>query len=177
MDPIYFFLKKSVLHNFFSSDLQEEERVFIEENLRKHRKILWLNICAAALIFFGLSSGSDRDVGIIVSALIAPVMVLGTAWFAISFGGIPQKLITIAMSITFWVFSAFTISFTAMFLAVAHTVAPAIWPVLAFIYAGTLVACIQYDTADGLKAGLDDALLKHSRAALRYYNLQGIKDQ
>lgn len=176
MDPIHHLIS-AILRPFFSASLSVEEKLFLKENAEKHRKVLWLNICAAALIPIGLSSGSDRDIGVIVSALIAPVMVLGTAWFAISFGGIPQKMITIAMSITFWVFSAFTISFTAMFLAVAHTVAPVIWPVLAFIYAGTLVACIQYDTADGLKAGLDDALLKHSRAALRYYNLQGIKDQ
>ena len=33
----------------------------------------------------------------------------------------------------------------------------------------TVVSCIQYDCTDALKVGLDDALLKHSRAAIRYY--------
>lgn len=176
MDPIYFFLK-SILRNFFSSDLQKEERLFIEENLQKHRKILWLNICAAILIFFGLRMLPFEKTGLVVSSLIAPVMVLGTAWFTISFGGIPQKLIAVAMTVTYWLFAAFSVSLSAMFLAVGFVVSPYLWPVLIFIYLATLIACIQYDTADGLKVGLDDALLKHSRAALRYYYKQGIPEE
>lgn len=39
------------------------------------------------------------------------------------------------------------------------------------------ISCIQHDTADGLKAGLDEALLKHSRAALMYYLKQGISTE
>lgn len=175
MDPIYFLLK-IILRNFFTSDLREEERLFVEENLRKHRKILWLNICAAILIVFGLRVLPFEKTGLVVSSLIAPVMVLGTAWFTISFGGIPQKLIAVAMTVTYWLFAAFSISLSAMFLAVGFVVSPYFWPVLIFIYLATLTACIQYDTADGLKVGLDEALLKHSRAAIRYYGIQGIKE-
>jgi|GEM_PF-1002339 len=172
MDPIHLLLK-AILRPFFSSALHEEEKLFLKKNIEKHRKILWLNVCAAALIVYGFSSIPVQNIGIVVSSLVAPVMVLGTAWFTISFGGIPKKLIRIAMAITFWLFASFTISFTTMFLAVGFIVTPAFWPVLIFIYVGALIACIQYDTADGLKVGLDEALLKHSRAALRYYQNQG----
>lgn len=176
MDPIYFFLK-IILRNFYKVDLREEERFFIKENMQKHRRILWLNICAGILIVLGLQSLPNDKTDLVVSALIAPVMVLGTAWFTISFGGIPQKLIAIAMTVTYWLFTAFSISLSAMFLAVGFAVSPFLWPVLVFIYIAALIACIQYDTADGLKVGLDDALLKHSRAALRYYYKQGIADE
>lgn len=176
MDPLYYFLK-AILQHFYKTNLHNEERLFIEDNLGKHRKILWINVCAVIFTLLGLRMLQPENISVVVSSLIAPVMVLGTAWFTISFGGIPQKLVVIAMSVTFWLFAAFSSALTAMFLAVGYVVSPIIWPVLIFIYVATIIACVQYDTADGLKVGLDDALLKHSRAALQYYQKQGIKDE
>ena len=64
-----------------------------------------------------------------------------------------------------------------MFIAVMFVTPPFVWPALAIIYIGAVFACIQYDTADGLKAGLDEALLKHSRAAIVYYRKQGVEPE
>jgi uncharacterized membrane protein len=139
--------------------------------------VLWVNVIATIFIYESLRRTSLENVGTVIASLIAPVMVLGTAWFAISFGGVPQRLINIAMSVSFWMFAAFIVSLSAMFIAVAFVTSQYLWPVLAFVYLGALISCIQYDTADGLKAGLDEAVLKHSRAALAYYHKQGIQEE
>ncbi|OGH66497.1 MAG: hypothetical protein A3J66_04440 [Candidatus Magasanikbacteria bacterium RIFCSPHIGHO2_02_FULL_47_14] len=62
-----------------------------------------------------------------------------------------------------------------MYLALLSVTPFTTWPVWTIILVGTFWACEQYDTTDGLKAGLDDAQLKHSRAALRFYAKQGIR--
>ncbi len=174
LDPIYWFLRLT-LRGFFLVPLGPEEKAFINENLRKHRAVLWINVATGIIIYFGLRQTRPEALNSVITALIAPVMVLGAAWFAITFGGIPQKLITTAITITFWMFSAFTASLSAMIITLCYVTPWLLWPVFIFIYIGTIVGCILYDTADGLKVGLDDALLRHSRAALRFYKeKQGI---
>ena len=61
-----------------------------------------------------------------------------------------------------------------MVVAIGFVTPWSLWPVLALIYAAVDISCIEYDTTDGLKAGLVDAMLMHSRAALQYYAKQGI---
>lgn len=165
MDP-FSWLLKAILRGFLSADLKPYEQAFVQDNIRKHRKVLWINVLAIALVWLGLRDTPPSAIGTVITALLAPVMVLGGAWFAISFGGVPKKLIDIAMATTLWMFIAFVVSLSAMFISVGFVTSPYLWPVLALIYIAGITACIQYDTADGLKAGLDDAMLKHSRAML-----------
>lgn len=174
-DPFYWLLTW-VLRRFLNVGLKNEELEFLQDNIRKHRKVLWCNVTVVACTVIGLQHYEGEIIGLI-TALLAPVMVMGGAWFAVSFGGIPAKLIDSAMSITFWMFLAFTASLTTMLIAVGYISPPVLWPVFAAIYLGALLSCIQYDTADGLKAGLDEAQLRHSRAALRYYKKQGIEPE
>lgn len=166
-----------ILRRFLVADLKPEEQAFVADNIRKHALVLWINVAGAVLIYLGLRDAAPDVIATVITSLIAPVMVLGGAWFAISFGGVPGHLIAIAMSITLWMFLSFLLSLTAMFLSVGFVTSPYLWPVLALIYIGTIVGCIQYDTADGLKAGLDEMVLRHSRAALRYYEQQGVKPE
>ncbi len=72
-------------------------------------------------------------------------------------------------------FTAFLVSLAAMMEAVSMITPWPIWPALFIIFYGAMNACIKYDTADGLKAGLDDALLKQSRAAILFYLKEGVK--
>jgi hypothetical protein len=174
VDPFYLILRKIILKQFFQSDLNEAEKNFVLENIDKHRKALWITLIASTGVYLGLLQSNKEDIPNIILALIAPVTVMGAAWFGISFGSIPEKLITASMSVTFWMFSAFATSLASMIIAVAFISPVLIWPSLIIIFVGALISCIQYDTADGLKAGLDEALLKHSRAALLYYLKQGI---
>lgn len=172
-DPFYLFLHL-ILRRFLKSGLEVRETLFVLNNINKHRKVLWINLICATLVFLALRETRVEDMGVLITCLIAPVMLTGTAWFAISFGGVPAKLIEVAMSITFWMFTAFMISLTTMFLTVCYILPFFIWPVLFLIYLGVIVSCILYDTCDGLKAGLDDALLTHSKTAIRYYRKMGI---
>lgn len=175
LDPMYWILRL-IVHRFSAAKLQKNEREFVDENINKHRLVLWLNLLGAVVTFFGLRT-FDGEIINLIAALLAPVMVMGTAWFGISFGAVPAKLIDSSMSITFWMFLAFMVSFSAMMIALGFISPPLMWPVYGVIYVGAVTSCIQYDTADGLKAGLDEALMKHSRAALIYYQKQGIMDE
>ncbi|HRY82699.1 MAG TPA: hypothetical protein P5232_03290 [Candidatus Moranbacteria bacterium] len=175
MDPIFLWLRFVVARRFFDSGLLPEENAFVLSNISKHRNVLWLNVVCSVFVYFSLLKTNPDKISIVITSLLAPVMVMGGAWFAISFGGIPAKLMDIAMSTTSWMFAAFSISLSSMFIAVGFSTYPLLWPVLTVIYIGALISCIQYDTADGLKAGLDEAVLKHSRAALIFYReKQGI---
>lgn len=175
IDPFNYWLRLLVLKTFLSVKLDDGDREFIEDNINKHRTTMWVNVVVSIGVYFGLRGLEGDTLGMLITALLAPVMVMGAAWFAISFGGIPAKLLDTAMSITYWMFTAFVVSFSAMFIAVTMIAPWIVWPAMAVIYYGALVACIQYDTADGLKAGLDEAVLNHSRAALTYYAKQGIE--
>lgn len=172
-DPFYWYLH--VAHyRLWKADLKTEERSFVESNINKHRLAQWVNLCASVLVFCTLRTISEDKLGTVISALLAPVMVMGTAWFAMSFGAVPARLIDFSMEITFWMYSGFKVALSTMFLAIGFITPPLLWPVLVFIYVAVDFSCCQYDTADGLKAGLDEALLKHSRAALMFYQQQGI---
>lgn len=173
LDPFYWFLK-AMLRGFFKVELKSEEVDFISDNIQKHRKVLWINLIAAIFVVLALSKTDAKDIATLITALLAPVMVMGGAWFAISFGAIPAKLMNVSLSCTMWMFTAFLTSLTTMFIAVGFVTPAVVWPVLGIVYLSALFACIQYDTADGMKAGLDEAQLRHSRAAVRYYKKQGI---
>lgn len=174
IDPFFFLLRK-ILASFFKASLNDEENRFVEDNLLKHRRVLWINAICTGLVIWSLQSVSKESLYALITALLAPVMVMGGAWFAMSFGAIPAKLISISMSVTSWMFIAFSVSLSAMIVAVCFISPFQLWPVWLIIYLGALISCIQYDTADGLKSGLDEAMLYHSRAALIYYEKNGIR--
>jgi len=174
MDPILALLRL-ILRGFLQADLNPSEQAFVEANIEKHRRVLWVNVMASALIYLSIRNASPDAVGLVITSLIAPVMVLGAAWFSVSFGAVPAKFLNIAMSSTLWMFVSFVVSLSAMFIAVGFATSAWLWPVLALIYCGVLIGCIQYDTADGLKIGLDEAVHKHSRFAIKHYEKEGIR--
>ena len=172
IDPIFWLIYLCCLR-FIKAGLVEWEREFVTTNMRKHRRVIWLNILATVLIFWGLSKTNESQIPVIISALLAPAMVTGGAWFAITFGGIPSKLLKTAVDITFFMFLSFTLSMRIMISALMYITPSVLWPIFLIIEIGVIIACIMYDNADGLKLGLDDTLLRHSRAALSYYVNEG----
>lgn len=179
IDPV-FWLVKFINKPFFDSNLIAWEYDFVIKNVRKHRKIVWANIIIIPFIWYGLnlikSGDVSAEISTIIVALLAPAMVTGAAWFAISFGGIPSKLLDTAMHITFWMFLSFTLSMTIMTVAMIHITHPVFWIGFIVIEVGVIISSMLYDNADGLKIGLDDTMLKHSRAALAYYKKMGIEE-
>ncbi len=174
LDPFYWYM--ILAHRqLLKAHLHAEEKIFVFTNINKHRTAQWINLFAAVIIFFALRSVPRADMGSVISALLAPVMVMGGAWFSLSFGAIPARLIDCSMSVTLWMYTGFKVSLTTMFLALGFITPPLLWIVFAVIYLAMDLSSTVYDTADGLKAGLDEAVLKHSRAALIYYNSQGIR--
>jgi hypothetical protein len=176
IDPIGLFLRLA-LRRFLEAELEDAKKIFLEQNIRKHRIVLWVNIGASALIVFALRDTLESAIGTVITAMIAPVMVLGGGWFAISFGCIPKELLKVAMSTTMWMFMAFMVSLSAMFISVGFVASPYFWPVLALVYIGLLISCVQYDTADGLKLGLEEAAFLNYRYGVWFYKKQGAAEE
>jgi hypothetical protein len=187
VDPIYIFLDRLVFQRLFQPPKRSVQRQFeqvaaaeidfLVENLNKHRIILWLNIILTGyLAAYGLDAILKHgDPAVVVTGLLAPAMITGGAWYAVSFGGIPEKFINSALVLTFCMFLAFTLSMTLL-ISLLCKLTP--WPIGAFflipMYGGLYIASVLYDNLDGLKIGLDTALLKFSRAALNYYQKHGL---
>ena len=169
---------KKILWRFYAeSNEGSDERAFLDDNVQKHARVAWLLVLVSLISGFGLLNTATADITTVLAATLGPVMVLGGAWFAISFGGIPAKLLDAAMDITLWMFAAFMSSLTVAMLAVCFVTHPVLWPVWLFIYIGTYVACVMYDTADGFKAGLDEAVLNHARYAVSHYKREGVNPE
>lgn len=185
-DPLYLFLDLVVFDRLFRppkrnvrgefEELATADVDFLAENLSKHRIVLWLN---ALLILYLCPHGiktilQHGDPGIVVTGLLAPAMITGGAWYAVSFGGIPEKFINVALVLTSLMFLSFTFSMTLLITLLCRLTP---WPVGAFIlvpiYVTLYLASVLYDNLDGLKIGLDTALLKFSRATLNYYQKHG----
>src|SRR5437660_925957 len=157
IDPVYQFLDRVVFRGLFQPPKRsipgEFEQItaadidFLVENLNKHRAVLWLNlILAGYLIVHGLDAILRHgDPAVVVTGLLAPAMITGGAWYAVSFGGIPEKFISSALVLTFCMFLSFTLSMTLL-IALLCKLTP--WPVGLFIlvpmYAGLYVSSILY---------------------------------
>lgn len=151
-------------------ELRKNEIAFILDNIDKHRKVLWVNIIGGSMVFHSLSGNSPEQLSALVSVLMAPAFITGGAWFAITFGGVPTKLLDAALVIRLWMFSAFTLSLTTMSIVAYYILDGNILMliVLLFINFAVIISAILYDNIDGLKVGLDEALKDNSQATLRY---------
>ena len=151
-------------------DLKKGEIAFILDNIDKHRKVIWVNLLGGLMVFTSLMGNSPEQLTALVSVLMAPAFITGGAWFAITFGGVPEKLLDAALIITLWMFSAFTLSLTTMSI-LAYYILDGNWlilSVLLFINFAVILSAILYDNIDGLKVGLDETLKSNSQATLRY---------
>ena len=183
-DPVYRFLDHILFARLFRpknqfgivESLPVADAEFLVDNLQKHRLIVWLNLgLAVYLASWGLKAiASTGDPAVVVTGLLAPAMITGAAWYTVSFGGIPEKFLNVALVLTFWMFLSFSLSMTLL-VGLLCSLTP--WPVGLFvlipIYLALYVASVLYDNLDGLKIGLDSTLLKYSRAALTYYQKHG----
>ncbi len=166
----------TILQQFYHNCEEGSSQLeFLEANARKHCKVLWVMLTTVILSLLGCFNTPPQEISTVLTATLGPMMLLGGAWFAVSFGGIPAQLLNVAISITFWMFSAFMASLTVAMIAVCFVTSPILWPIWLLIYIATYVACVMYDTADCFKAGLDEAVLTHARYAIASYLEQGVR--
>jgi len=158
--------------------LNKIEMAFILDNIDKHRKVLWVNILGGYMVFISLSDNSPQQLSALISILMAPAFITGGAWFALTFSGVPEKLLDAALVITLWMLSAFTLSLTTMSIVAYYILDGEILMliVLLFINFSVIISAILYDNIDGLRVGLDEAIKDNSQATLRYlYKFHKIK--
>lgn len=167
LDPMYW-ISFSLSSPIFKYPLQTKEIDFIHDNINKHRIVLWVNVISSLIVFSSLRGLSVAELNSLITALMAPAFVTGGAWFAITFGGVPQRLLPLAINITLWMFAAFTVSLTSMFISLYFILPIQIFLVFGFIVLAIIISAVRYDNVDGLKAGLDEALRMHSLTHLKY---------
>lgn len=100
IDPVYLLLDRLVFRGLFQppkrtmpgefEQLTAADTDFLVENLNKHRLVLWVNVILAGyLAAYGLDAILKAgDPTVVVTGLLAPAMITGGAWYAVSFGGI-----------------------------------------------------------------------------------------
>ena len=172
-DPLYW-LAFALCLPVLTVPLNRYESKIVELNIRKHRQVLWMTAALGALAWYGIGKADKKDLNELVVALLAPAFVTGGAWFAVTFGGVQEKLLDAAIGLTKWMFAAFSVSLVTMFIALAQILP---WPltiVIGAIIALVLLSAVTYDNVDSLKIGLDDALRRHSLTMLAKLGSEGI---
>jgi len=173
LDPLYL-LAYILCYPVLRVNLNAYEAAIIRQNIRKHRAVFWITLFGGSLAWYGVSISPKGNMGEIVAAMLAPSVVTGTAWFAISFGGVQEKLLKAAIDLTKWMFAAFMLSLVTMAIAIMQVVS---WPVSLVVWsiiALVIFSAITYDNVDSLKIGLDDALRRHSLTMLYKLHTDGI---
>lgn len=167
IDPLYwvaFYISAPILRY----PLLAKEISFVHDNIHKHRRVLWMNVATMLLVWWGLRGRGKDEMNALINSLMAPAFITGGAWFAITFGGVPTKLLPLALNITLWMFAAFTIAMTTMLTSLSFILPWQLLIVFGFILFAIIVSAARYDNVDGLKVGLDDALRTHSLTHLEY---------
>ena len=189
VDPVFLILDRIVFDPLFSPPkkgvpgqyeiLEYADLDFLVENLLKHRAILWVNILLVLyLVLHGLPLIFNAgDQALVVTGLLAPAMITGSAWYTLTFGGISEKFLGTAMTLTRWMFLAFSLSMTLLVALLCFLTPVVINVTLVLIYIGLYVSSVLYDNVDGLKIGLDTTMLRFSRASLNYYQKHGFLTQ
>ncbi|MBU0731691.1 hypothetical protein KKC88_02310 [Patescibacteria group bacterium] len=149
----------------------EEQMAATNKNTVKHLKVLIVMLLMAPVMAFLklapvlLSEHSFVHVfcgQIHPTNLTAVIMVLGTAWFMVSFGAVPKALENVAVSITMWMFMGFILSLEWLFIFMVIDSPGSLLP-LFIVFWAIYIAAVKYDTMDIFKAGLDEAQLRFTR--------------
>ena len=143
-----------------------EEKAILFDNTWKHVKIAIVGLIFLPYLVF-VSLGIE-NILLVLTGLLGVIMVFGSAWFVITFGAVPARLMRMAINLSFWMFLAFVLSLeaTAVVLCIAL---PLLTPVLAVVFFGAYIASVKYDTADSLKLGLEPAQFQLARYGTKYF--------
>jgi len=157
--------------------LPVSDRGIVMQNVSKHRWVFWIATIIGVSTYIGLLELGDDKAAIqgLISVLLAPAFVTGSAWFAITFGGIKEDLLVAALGLTMWMFGAFVGSMVMMAVSVSFILPIYITCALIAIILMVIYAAITYDNVDALKIGLDDALRKNSLTTIALLNDLGYK--
>lgn len=161
--------RKLLLTPFASSILTAEQTAFLQENADKHLRVLITLVILTPLMVLGLMQAKSETLPVLVGGLAAPVFVTGGAWFVVTFGAVPDALLGVAMILTRRLFTAFLVSLTLCFIAVGWVSPWPLWPILAIVWWLTWSAAFLYDCIDGLKTGLEPALLENARYGTTFF--------
>lgn len=163
---------KFLLLPFATANLTADQMVFLQDNARKHLRALVSLVMLVPLMVLGLAQAKPEILPVLVGGLAAPVFVTGAAWFVITFGVVPEQLLGVAMILTRRMFTAFLLSLTLCFIAVGWVCPWPLWLILAIVWWLTWSAAFLYDCVDGLKTGLEPALLENSRYGTKFFRRQ-----
>lgn len=149
-------------------ELLETQKGMFVANTRKHLKVFVLSVVVAGYVLgveqYLYPNSSDT----ILNALFGILFISGTAWFAISFGAVPERFGQFAIKITTQLFSAFTISLFSV-LVTACLSLPWLSPVFVLAFLALYCASVRYDIMDGLKLGVDETVFQQAKLGKIYF--------
>lgn len=171
-DPFYW-LSYLLCWPVLNNEMETSQTNVIELNIEKYRFVLWVNFIFGIIASRGFFVTEKGDITVVLIAITAPTIVLGGAWFSISFGGVPDKLLKAAVSLTKWLFVAFCMCLITAALAITHIASIEISIVFIAVVLIAIFSAITYDNLDSLKIGLDDTLRRQSLTALAKLGSEG----
>lgn len=138
------------------------------ENTKKYLRVFLLSSFIAAYVLtiehFLYPASSE----LILNALFGILFISGTAWFAITFGAVPERFGGFAIKITAQLFSAFTISLFSV-LVTACLSLPWLSPVFIIAFLALYSASVRYDIMDGLRIGVYETLFQQAKLGKIYF--------
>ena len=139
LDPFHLYL--ILIHKVVDeSKLDKKQQEFVQRNVAKHTLVQWINLACALDVVWALFGTPPDSLGTVAICLMTPVLVIGGAWFAITFGLVPADFMSISMHITGWMYLGFKISLTAMLLTLGYVMGPRIYPFIGILYIALDVA-------------------------------------
>jgi hypothetical protein len=165
LDKVYY---KLFLGRLQLEKLSTEQQEVTEDNIKKHVIIFILMILTAVYSYFIISNYYVEQIDTVLTSLLGVLFISGTAWFAITFGAIPARFMDFAVEITAHLFGALAIALTAV-LITSIIALPFFTPVLFLAFIALYSASVKYDVADGLKIGIDEAVLEHAKVGRTYF--------
>jgi uncharacterized membrane protein len=158
-------MKKLLMVLVFSSLYKSatvKDREALDENTSKHVRALLksLIVIPGTIVTVKYGGPAARDIVLYVSIA---AQIVGIAWFVLTFAALPERHINAAMRCTENMFSAFLGGVLAL-TVFAGVSAPWSLLVVVPIYGWMYKAAAIYDSADRLKAGMDESKLVAAKA-------------
>ncbi|MDP3741067.1 MAG: hypothetical protein Q8R08_01950, partial [bacterium] len=154
-------LKWLVFSSLYKS-ATEDDRGALDENTSKHVRALIKSLVVIPGTILTVKFGGQAARDIVLYVSIA-AQIVGIAWFVLTFAALPKRHINAAMRCTEHMFSAFLGGVIALTVFAGFT-APLSLLVIMPIYVWMYSSAAIYDSADRLKAGLDEQKLKAAEA-------------
>lgn len=153
--------------------LNASESRIVEQNIEKYRVALRIVAAFVVLGYWGISQADTITIYVTIFTLVSLSIPLITVWFALSFATAQEKHLRAVITLTRWLFAAFSVSLILSCVALSEIAPIPIVAVTLFLVAMIISAAVVFDGVDSLKIGLDDTLRRFGLTSLAKLGTEG----